>query len=130
MTSLSEIYAARQQEELMDKLASVAEVLGDDPEIVEAFDVALELVKEAGIEDEGDQIDAAFELLVDELSDDEDEFDKEAEAEEAYELGLIAAEIAADAGVDLEDLEKIASDEEAEDLGRMLAHAVFEELEG
>jgi len=130
MTSLSEIYAARQQEELMDKLASVAEVLGDDPEIVEAFDVALELVKEAGIEDEGDQIDAAFELLVDELSDDEDEFDKEAEAEEAYELGLLAAEIAADAGVDLEDLEKIASDEEAEDLGRMLAHAVFEELEG
>lgn len=130
MTSLSEIYAARQQEELMDKLASVAEVLGDDPEIVEAFDVALELVKEAGIEDEGDQIDAAFELLVDELSDDEDEFDKEAEAEEAYELGLLAAEVAADAGVDLEDLEKIASDEEAEDLGRMLAHAVFEELEG
>jgi len=130
MTSLSEIYAARQQEELMDKLASVAEVLGDDPEIVEAFDVALDLVKEAGVEDEGDQIDAAFELLVDELSDDEDEFDKEAEAEEAYELGLIAAEVAADAGVDLEDLEKIASDEEAEDLGRMLAHAVFEELEG
>ena len=130
MTSLSEIYAARQQEELMDKLASVAEVLGDDPEIVEAFDVALDLVKEAGVEDEGDQIDAAFELLVDELSDDEDEFDKEAEAEEAYELGLLAAESAADAGVDLEDLEKIASDEEAEDLGRVLAHAVFEELEG
>ena len=129
MNSLSDIYAARQDEEVMDKLASVAEVFGDDPELVELFDSALEVVKEAGYEDPSDQIDAAFELAVSYLED--DDFDKEAglDSDEVVELGLLAAEVAADAGVDLEDIEKIASFEEAEDFGRLLAHRVIEALE-
>ena len=129
MNSLSEIYAARQDEEVMDKLASVAEAFGDNPEMVELFDSALEVVKEAGFEDPSDQIDAAVELTLSYL--DELEMDKEAGAEDdELDLGLLAAEAAAEAGVTIEDIEKIASDEEAEDFGRLLARCVVDNLEG
>lgn len=128
MNSLSDIYAARQDEEVMDKLASVAEAFGDDPEMVELFDSALEVVKEAGFEDPSEQIDAAVELTLSYL--DEVELEKEAGAEDGeLDLGLLAAEAAAEAGVTIEDIEKIASDEEAEDFGRLLAHRVAEMLE-
>lgn len=127
MNSLSEIYAARQDEEVMDKLASVAEAFGDDPEMVELFDSALEVVKEAGFEDPSEQIDAAVELTLSYL--DELEMGKEAGADDELDLGLLAAEAAAEAGVTIEDIEKIASDEEAEDFGRLLAHRVAEMLE-
>lgn len=128
MNSLSDIYAARQDEEVMDKLASVAEAFGDDPEMVELFDSALEVVKEAGFEDPSEQIDAAVELTLSYL--DEVELEKEAGAEDdELDLGLLAAEAAAEAGVTIEDIEKIASDEEAEDFGRLLAHRVAEMLE-
>jgi len=128
MNSLSDIYAARQDEEVMDKLASVAEAFGDDPEMVELFDSALEVVKEAGFEDPSEQIDAAVELTLSYL--DELELEKEAGADdEELDLGLLAAEAAAEAGVTIEDIEKIASDEEAEDFGRLLAHRVAEMLE-
>lgn len=128
MNSLSDIYAARQDEEVMDKLASVAETFGDDPEMVELFDSALEVVKEAGFEDPSEQIDAAVELTLSYL--DEVELEKEAGAEDdELDLGLLAAEAAAEAGVTIEDIEKIASDEEAEDFGRLLAHRVAEMLE-
>lgn len=127
--TLREIYEARQEEALMDKLASVADAVGDNPEFVEALDSALDVVKEAGVTDPEEQLDAAVELAVAYLSDEDDGFDKEAAAEEAYDLGKFAAFVAAEAGVTEYDLAKIASDEEAEAFGRALAHACVEALE-
>lgn len=131
MATLREIYESRQDEALMDKLASVADAVGDNPEFVEALDSALDIVKEAGVTDPEDQLDAAVELAVAYLSGEGEDagFDKEAAAEEAYELGKFAAFIAEQAGFDEEELSKIASDEEAEAFGRALAHACVEALE-
>lgn len=92
--TLREIYEARQEEALMDKLASVADAVGDNPEFVEALDSALDVVKEAGVTDPEEQLDAAVELAVAYLSDEDDGFDKEAAAEEAYDLGKFAAFVA------------------------------------
>lgn len=128
--SLREIYEARKDEALMNKIASVADVVGDNPEFINTLSAAIEVVKEAGYTDPEVQFDEAVKLTVAYLENGtESELDKEAAAEQAYDLGAFAAAVAADSGITPEDLEKIASDEEAEEFGRALARACVEALE-
>jgi len=128
MKSLSEILEDRKEAEVIEKIAAVEQTLGDHPEVVETFDAALDLVKEAGIDDTSEAIDVAYALTLEHLG-----FTKTAEEVEmekvAEDLGQVAAQVAAAAGVTLDDLEKIASDEEAELFGRALAQAVVRVVE-
>jgi hypothetical protein len=55
----------------------------------------------------------------------EEELSKEA-AEELAELGALAGEALQMAGISEEDLEKVASDEESEQLGRLAANILLE----
>jgi hypothetical protein len=128
MKSLSDIIEERNEAVILEKIAAVEETLGDHPAVVETFDAALDLVKEAGIEDTSEAIDVAYALTLEHLgltkTAEEVEMEKVAE-----ELGQVAAHVAAAAGVTLGDLEKIASDEEAELFGRALAQAVVRVVE-
>lgn len=124
--TLAEIYAARQDAELQEKLASVAEVLGDSPEVVNIFDTALDMVKQAGVEDPSEQIEQAYTLTVEYVSG----LEKEAGADESddgeIDYGVLAAAASESLGITMEDLEKVASDEESEDLGRLISHRAWE----
>lgn len=128
MSSFKEALAHREAQRWNEKIASIGEALGDDQEAVQIFDAAIDMVKEAGYTDPNQIVDGALELTVAALS---DGGEKVAHASEVdYEaLGYAAAKVANFAGITSDDIMKIASDEESEALGRLLAHCVYTELQ-
>ena len=129
MKSLTEIKMERQNEKLAEKLASLQEHFGDDATFLATLDKAVDLVKEAGVtNDPCDQIDLAVSLTVDHLNG----ATKEASADESVldleACAYAAAEIAFNAGVTCEDVEKLG-EADGELFGRMLAAQLSIELE-
>lgn len=129
--TLSQVRAEREEAVVMQKLAAVQEALGDDPQVVSTLDRALDIVKEAGVTDVGEQLDLATKMTIDHLGlvegDESSGNEKTASAEDidaGFQAGVDCAEVAFAAGVTLEDIEKVASEEEADALGRFLAHAL------
>jgi hypothetical protein len=126
MKTLTEIRQAREEAALMAKIAAVEETLGDDPRVVELFDHACDLVKEAGVDNAEEIVDIATQIVIDTLSTSEtpaeeveEATEKVAESEDAsaYEVGKHVAQIAHAAGITREELEKVASADEARKLG-------------
>ena len=129
MKTLSEIRAAREEAALQTKLAAVQETLGDDPVVVETLDRAIDIVKEAGVANPEEVLDIATQMTIDRLG-----LDKQAAADDATdedvaiatEAGVDAARAAHAAGVTCDDVAKIASAEEEDLFGRMLAHLTLQ----
>lgn len=132
MKTLSEIVAGRKEAVILEKIAAVEEQLGSDPAVVEAFSTALDVVKEAGYTDPSEAIDRAFALVLQHFDIEKTAEEKQADEMQkiAEELGVVAAQVAAAAGITIEDLEKIGSPEEAELFGRTLAQATHRVIEG
>lgn len=123
--TMAEIRADREEQVFQTKLAAVQEHLGDDPVVVATLDRAIDIVKEAGVTDRSEILDLATQMTIDHLSGDGEETEKVAsdDIEAAFDAGTVCAEVAFAAGVTTDDIEKIASDEEAEAFGRILAQS-------
>lgn len=129
MKTLSQILADRQEAALSVKIASVREHLGDDPVVVETLDRALDIVKEAGVEDPEQALDLATQMTIDHLGLDKTAGagDGDDECSAAAAAGVDAARAAFKAGVTTDDVAKIASAEEMDLFGRLLAHVTARE---
>lgn len=128
--SFKEALAERENARWETKIASVQEALGDDEVAISIFDRAVDMVKDAGVTDPYQVIDDAIDLTVAALTDEgsSEKVAEEAPAIDFGALGSAAAQVAHAAGITSEDVEKIASDDENEALGRLLAHCVWAEL--
>lgn len=131
MKTLTQIRADREEAALNVKIASVREALGDDPVVIETLDRAIDIVKEAGVTNPEEQLDIATQLTIDHLGLNKTaeeapaaNADDDAECAAAAEAGIDAARAAFEAGVTTDDLNKIASAEEMDLFGRLLAHVV------
>jgi hypothetical protein len=151
-TRLSEIVQALDQQEFNVKLAALEAAYEGDDLRIQLFDEAVDLLKQA--EAEGDvapmtdsgMLSAAAQLVEDHIvantpPEDEgeektagfeaegygegEELSKEAQ-EELFELGSLASEALKVAGISEEDLEKVATEEESEQLGRLAANILLE----
>ncbi len=145
-TRLSDIVQALDQQEFSVKLAAIESAYENDELRQQLLDEAVDLLKQAEVEGEvapmtdSGMLSAAAQLVEDHIAantedDDpektagtggaEEELSKEA-AEELSELGNLAAEALKVAGITEEDLEKVASEEESEQLGRLAANILLE----
>jgi hypothetical protein len=155
MTSLTDIYRDNQDREYQVKLASVTDAYSDDQDRLTLLDTAVDLIKQA--QESGtlsaemhpsDVLTLAVQLVEDEFAGEEqekvaseayetdesntedfyegEELSKEA-AEQVIAMGEAVGQILAQRGITAEDLEKIASEEEAEALGRYCAQ-IYAEL--
>lgn len=139
--SLKDALQARNDTRYQEKIAALEDVFSEDARALEVFDAAIDLVKEAGVTDRFQLIDDAIELTM--LALDKEaaaDADAEAPADETAgeektasidysELGAAAAQVAHAAGITSDEVEKLASDDENEALGRLLAHCVWAELQ-
>lgn len=149
--TLSEIVQALDAQEFEVKLAAVEQAYKGDGVRGQLFFQATELIKEAEAKGEfgGPLSDSQFLSLCTQVVEDEvvamaktasdatgstapeagdEELTKEAQ-EDLYAYGQLAAEVLAENGITAEDLEKVASDEEAEALGRAAARLVAAKLD-
>ena len=151
--TLSEIVQALDAQEFEVKLAAVEQAYQGDETRSQYFFQATEYVKEAEAKGEfgGSLGDSQFlslctQLVEEQIAEDmaktasdnaddgtgeglgDEELTKEAQ-EELYAYGQLAAEVLAENGITAEDLEKVASEEEAEALGRAAARLVAAKLE-
>jgi hypothetical protein len=150
--TLSEIVQALDAQEFEVKLAAVEQAYQGDDTRSQLFFEATELVKEAEAKGEfgGPLNDSQFLSLCTQVVEDQvaemaktasdesgsaeageeagEELTKEAQ-EELYAYGQLAAEVLAENGITAEDLEKVASEEEAEALGRAAARLVAAKLD-
>lgn len=130
MKTLTQIRADREEAALNVKIASVREALGDHPVVIETLDRAIDIVKEAGVLNPEEQLDIATQMTIDHLGLNktaEAASGDDAECAAAAEAGIDAARAAFAAGVTTDDLNKIASAEEMDLFGRLLAHVVARE---
>lgn len=127
MKTMQEVRAEREEQVLQTKLASVQEAFGDNQEVLETLSHAIDLVKEAGVEDPCEALDIACQLVVDHYSSQEgtEKVASSEDLEVAFNTGIECAEIAHGLGITLDEIEKIASEEEADAFGRMLAQALI-----
>jgi uncharacterized protein YjgD (DUF1641 family) len=147
MSSLTEIYRGNQDREYQIKLAAVTEVYAEDEERIALLDTAVDLIKKA--QEEGnldanmhssDILTLAVQLVEDEFADvaeqekvaevateDTETLSKEAAAE-VVAMGEAVGQVLAERGITAEDIEKIASDEDAEALGQYCAQ-IYAELQ-
>ena len=150
MATLAETFDALKQEEFQVKLAALQTAWEDDDDgkidlLIEAIDIVKEAQTKGDLPtglDEAQVLTLGAQMVEDYLSDSEEggeenpayetaegaeevTFDKVAEL---HGLGVLAGQILREQGITVEDLEKIASEEEAEDLGRYCAHVVVESL--
>lgn len=143
MASLSETFEMIKQAEFESKLAALQELWAeDDGTRIELLDEALDMIKTAQVEGQLPEMDEAqiLDLAVTEVESyiaenqpiekeaSEDELQKTAELEQVHLLGQLAGEVLAEEGLTVEDLEKVASEQEAEELGRYCAQRVAEKL--
>jgi len=150
--TLSEIVQALDAQEFEVKLAAVEQAYQGDETRSQLFFEATELIKEAEAKGEfggplsnsqflslctqvvEDQVAEMAKTASDESGEAEaqdesdEELTKEAQ-EELYAYGQLAAEALAEHGITAEDLEKVASEEEAEALGRAAARLVVAKLD-
>jgi len=129
--SFQEILEQRENAKLAEKLAQIEATYGNDPVFTETFEAAIDLVKEANFDaTPSDQLDLAFDLTCDHLNGMTDTTKVASdEIEDARAWGELCAQAAFEAGVTSEDVAKIASDEEGDLFGRMLAVAVSKRLQ-
>lgn len=145
-TRLSDIVQALDQQEFEVKLAAIEQAYEGDELRQQLLDEAVDLLKQAEANGEvnpmtdSGMLSAAAQLVEDHIAAyaegdgeektagayDEDELSEE-EAEELYKLGSLASEALEFAGITEDDLEKVASEEESEQLGR-LAASILNEL--
>jgi hypothetical protein len=129
MKTLTEIRLGKQNEKLAEKLASLQEQYGDDAVFLATLDRAVDLVKEAGVTtDPCDQIDLAVSLAVDHLNGETKEASADESGLDLEACAHAAAEIAFNAGVTCEDVEKLG-EADGELFGRMLAAQLAIEIE-
>lgn len=143
-TRLSDIVQALDQQEFNVKLAAIESAYEGDELRQQLLDDAVDLLKQAEAEGEvapmtdSGMLSAAAQLVEDHIAANTEgdgsektagvegeELSKEA-AEELAELGDLAAEALKVAGISEEDLEKVASEEESEQLGRLAANILLE----
>jgi hypothetical protein len=152
-TRLSDIVQALDQQEFNVKLAAIEAAYEGDELRQQLLDEAVDLLKQAEAEGEvapmtdSGMLSAAAQLVEDHIAKNtepegdgsekvagaeggegeggEETLSKEA-AEELQELGGLAGEALQVAGLSEEDLEKVASDEESEQLGRLAANILLE----
>jgi hypothetical protein len=149
-TRLSDIVQALDQQEFGVKLAALEAAYEGDDLRQQLLDEAVDLLKQAEAEGEvapmsdSGMLSAAAQLVEDHIAahtepedegsekvagaegeGEEEELSKEA-AEELAELGSLAGEALQVAGISEEDLEKVASEEESEQLGRLAANILLE----
>jgi len=148
---LSEIVQTLDEQDFTVKMAAVEQAYANDETRSQLFFRAVELVKEAEAKGEfnGTLSDSQFlgvctQLVEDQVAsmtktaaedaaapaeteEGEEELTKEAQ-EELYAYGQLAAEVLAENGITAEDLEKVASEEEADALGRAAARLVAAKL--
>jgi len=139
-TRLCDIVQALDQQEFSVKLAAIEAAYEGDEVRQQLLDEAVELLKQAEAQGEvapmtdSGMLSAAAQLVEDHIAantepegegstkvaSEDDELSKEAQ-EELYELGNLASEALKLAGITEEDLEKVGSEEESEELGRLAA---------
>lgn len=134
-TRLCDIVQALDQQEFNVKLAAIEAAYEGDEVRQQLLDDAVDLLKQAEAQGEvapmtdSGMLSAAAQLVEDHIAansesydgeDSTDELSKEAQ-EELYELGNLASEALQLAGITEEDLEKVGSEEESEELGRLAA---------
>jgi hypothetical protein len=150
-TRLSEIVARLDEQEFEVKLAAIEKAYEGDELRTQLFDEAIDLLKQAEVDGEvapmtdSGMLSAAAQLVEDHIAahsepaeeedpektasaqegEEEEELSKEAQ-EELYELGALASGALELAGITEEDLEKVASEEESEQLGRLAANILLE----
>lgn len=133
--TFKEALAAREDQRWEAKLASVEEAFAGDSEALTVFNAAVDMVKEAGVTDPYQVIDDAIELTIAAYADDGtagktvEASATESDSIDYNALGMVAAQVANAAGITSDEVEKIASDDENEALGRLLAHCVLAELQ-
>jgi hypothetical protein len=147
--TLTDIYNENLDTEYQVKLAAVGEAYEDDEVRLVLLDTAVDLVKEAqaagSLRDDlhaGDILTLAVQLVEDEMQklaeaeDSEEAVETEVDdtllakeaAAQTMEMGEVVGAILAEQGVTVDDLEKLASAEEVEELGRYCAHAYVDYL--
>jgi len=148
-TRLSNIVQALDQQEFQVKLAALEAAYDGDEIRQQLLDEAVDLLKVAEAQGEvapmtdSGMLSAAAQLVEDHIAantepeeegeektaeyeeEEEEELSKEA-AEELAELGALAGEALKVAGITEEDLEKVATEEESEQLGRLAANILLE----
>jgi len=144
-TRLSDIVQALDQQEFTVKLAAIEAAYEGDELRQQLLDEAVDLLKVAEASGEvapmtdSGMLSAAAQLVEDHIAAHtepeegaektagavEEELSKEA-ADELYELGTLASEALKVAGLTEEDLEKVGSEEESEELGRLAANILLE----
>lgn len=157
MATLAETFELLKQAEFESKLAALQEAWGEDEVRISLLDEALDMIKQAQTDGTLPVMDAAQILdlgvtMVEESLEEpateaakpteaakkdtekvaEEEVEKKAsqeELDEIYAIGDGVGEILAEMGLDLEDIEKLASDEEAEELGRFCAQEFLKRQE-
>jgi hypothetical protein len=144
---LSEIVQALDQQEFNVKLAAIESAYEGDEVRQQLLDEAVDLLKQAEANGEvapmtdSGMLSAAAQLVEDHIAANtedagdpektagaegaDEELSKEA-AEELAELGALASEALQAAGISQEDLEKVATEEESEQLGRLAANILLE----
>lgn len=135
MASLSQIFEMHKQAEFENKVAALETAWKNDEVRIDLLNEALDIIKVAQEQGElpemdGSQIiDLGVAMVEDSLTDapaevQETEVTKEASAEELEQLNALGEEVGSllsEYGLEVDDLEKIASEEEAEELGRLCA---------
>ena len=142
-TRLSDIVQSLDQQEFAVKLAAIEAAYEGDEVRMQLLDEAVDLLKQAEavgevqpMSDSG-MLSAAAQVVEDHIAANTEpegsektaeaegeELSKEAQ-EELYELGNLASEALKYAGISEEDLEKVASEEESEELGRLAANILI-----
>jgi predicted transcriptional regulator len=140
--SLSEILDQVRETEYQEKFASLQAAWGEDDQRIDLLSEALELVKSAQAEgtigelDNSQLLDLSVALVEnymeengasDEATDEASDEDQEKIAE-LTQMGEFTGALLAENGVTLEDLQKIASEDEAAELAEMCAQAYVEWL--
>ncbi len=145
-TRLTDIVQALDEQEFNVKLAAIEAAYEGDDLRQQLLDEAVDLLKQAEAEGEvapmtdSGMLSAAAQLVEDHIAANtepegsektagaeggEEELSKEA-TEELFELGSLASEALQVAGLSEEDLEKVGSDQESEQLGRLAANILLE----
>lgn len=144
-TRLSDIVQALDQQEFTVKLAAIEAAYEGDELRTQLLDEAVDLLKQAEAEGEvapmtdSGMLSAAAQLVEDHIAANtepegegsektagtEENLSKEA-TEELFELGSLASEALQVAGISEEDLEKVGSDQESEQLGRLAANILLD----
>ncbi len=128
--SLADIRAQREEQQFNEKLASIEEAYAGDAAFEQTFEAAVDmLAKEAGLDlSPIEKLDLAHDLACEHLNqvlaaEKTAEADESDEVKNARDWGRLCAQVAHEAGVTSEDVAKLASDEEQDLFGRVIAIA-------